>query len=85
MEVFCSDGEVEPAKNQAVRSGDRVLALTTSGAYGHYLGRHLAMAIVPAEYAAEGTPLTVEILDRRHDAVVIAESPHDPENLRPRA
>lgn len=84
LEVFCSDANVEPAKNQAVRSGERIIALTTSGAYGHYLRKYLAMAIVPTEFSSEGTQLTVEILDQRHSAIVIADSPHDPENLRPR-
>jgi dimethylglycine dehydrogenase len=85
LEVSCDGSDVETSKNQAVRSGDRVLGLTTSGAYGHYVKKHLAMVIVPIEFAAEGTQLTVEILDIRYDAVVIAESPHDPENLRPRS
>ncbi|MFD1159282.1 GcvT family protein [Roseovarius aestuarii] len=85
LEVNCEEGKVEPAMNQAVRTGEDVIALTTSGAYGHYLGKHLAMAIIPADYAAEGTKLTVEILGTRYEAVVIPDSPHDPENLRPRA
>lgn len=85
LEVDCEAGGVEPAMNQAVRCGDKVIALTTSGAYGHFLGKHLAMAILPLDHAAEGTRLSVEILDERYDAVVIADSPHDPGNLRPRA
>ena len=85
LEVNCEVGGVEPAMNQAVRTGEDVIALTTSGAYGHYLGKHLAMAVIPADYAAEGTKLTVEILGTRYEAVVIPESPYDPENLRPRA
>ncbi len=84
LEVLVGDADVEPAMNQAVRAGDKVIALTTSGAYGHYLGKHLAMAIVPREFAAEGTKLSVEILDTRYNAIVIADSPHDPQNLRPR-
>jgi dimethylglycine dehydrogenase len=84
LEVFCEGGGVEPAMNQAVRAGEDVIALTTSGAYGHFLGKHLAMAILPKEYAAEGTSLSVEILNERYDAMVIADSPHDPENRRPR-
>jgi dimethylglycine dehydrogenase len=84
LEVSCDGNDVETSKNQAVRSGEAVLGLTTSGAYGHYVKKNLAMVIVPIEFAAEGTQLTVEILDTRYDAVVIAESPHDPENLRPR-
>jgi dimethylglycine dehydrogenase len=85
LEVLVGDADVEPAMNQAVRAGEDVIALTTSGAYGHYVGKHLAMAVVPITHAAKGTQLTVEILEKRYHTVVIADSPHDPENLRPRA
>ena len=85
LEANYNAGGVEPSMNQAVYAGDKVIALTTSGAFGHYIGKHLAMAILPTEYAAEGTLLSIEILDERYEAVVIAESPHDPQNLRPRA
>ena len=84
LEVMLSGTDIEPAKNQTVRSGETVLTLTTSGAYGHSLGKHLAMAILPLGFAAQGTQLTVEILSKRYDAIVIADSPYDPENLRPR-
>ena len=71
--------------NEAVWVGDRVVGITTSGGYAHWLGQSLAVAYVDAAVAAPGTRLGVEILGDRRPAVVLAEPPFDPENLRPRA
>jgi dimethylglycine dehydrogenase len=71
--------------NEAVWAGDRVVGITTSGAYAHWLGRSLAVAYIDAELAMPGTRLAVEILGDRRPAVVLAEPPFDPENRRPRS
>jgi dimethylglycine dehydrogenase len=70
--------------NEAVWAGDRVVGITTSGGYGHWLGRSLAVAYVEAEVAVPDTRLTVEVLGDRRPAVVLTEPPFDPENRRPR-
>jgi dimethylglycine dehydrogenase len=71
--------------NEALWAGDRVAGITTSGGYGYWLGRSLAVAYLDAELARPGTRLAVEILGDRRPAVVLAEPPFDPENLRPRS
>ncbi|HSF02491.1 MAG TPA: glycine cleavage T C-terminal barrel domain-containing protein, partial [Solirubrobacterales bacterium] len=71
--------------NEAVWSGDRIVGITTSGGYGYWLDRSLAVAYVDAEVAVPGTRLAVEILGDRRRAVVLAEPPFDPENRRPRS
>jgi dimethylglycine dehydrogenase len=70
--------------NEAVWAGDRVVGITTSGGYGHWLDRSLAVAYLDAELAVPDTRLAVEILGERRPAVVLAEPPFDPENRRPR-
>lgn len=64
--------------NKAEPTGQYVIALSTSGAYEFCVGKHLAMAAVPIVRDAEGTQLTVEILDKRYEAIVIAKIPHAP-------
>ena len=71
--------------NEAVWVGDRVVGITTSGGYAHWLRRSLAVAYVDAELATPGNRLAVEILGDRHAAVILAEPPFDPENRRPRS
>jgi dimethylglycine dehydrogenase len=71
--------------NEAVWAGDRVVGITTSGGYGHWLGRSLAVAYVDAGIATPGMTLAVEILGDRRPAVVVPEPPFDPENRRPRS
>ncbi|MGH9027566.1 MAG: glycine cleavage T C-terminal barrel domain-containing protein, partial [Acidimicrobiia bacterium] len=71
--------------NEAVWAGDRVVGITTSGGYGYWLDRSLAVAYVDADVAVPGASLAVEILGDRRRAVVLAEPPLDPENHRPRS
>jgi dimethylglycine dehydrogenase len=53
----------------------------TSGGYGWRVGKSLALAMVAPEHAALGTRLEITILGQAHGAVVIPDSPFDPENL----
>jgi dimethylglycine dehydrogenase len=71
--------------NEVVWANDRIAGITTSGGYGHWLGRSLAVAYVDATLATPGTPLTVEILGERRPGRVLSEPPFDPENRRPRS
>src|SRR5262245_54072043 len=71
--------------NEAVWAGDRVVGITTSGGYAHWLDQSLAVAYVDAALATPGTPLTVEVLGEHRPAVVLTEPPFDPENCRPRS
>jgi dimethylglycine dehydrogenase len=71
--------------NEPVWADERVVGITTSGGYGHWLGRSLAIAYLDAPLAAPGTTLAVEILGDRRIARVLSEPPFDPENRRPRS
>ena len=74
--------DADPIGNEPLWQGQRMVGRVTAGAYGHFLGRSLALAYVEA---GVGSRLEIEILGRRYPARVIEDSPHDPENARPRA
>ena len=59
-------------------AGDKV-GFVTSGGYGHYIGKSLAMALVNRDKAAPGTELTVHVVGAERPARVIAPSPYDPD------
>ena len=84
LAVDCADG-LEPAGNQPIYLGEKAVARTLSGAFGHHVGTGLALAYLPPELAEPGTALQLAILGTRCSARVVPDSPHDPRNLRPRA
>mgnify|MGYP000926058809 CR=1 FL=1 len=65
--------------------GDDLVGRATSGGYGWRVGKSLALAMVRPDLAAVGTELEITILGHRHKALVIADSPFDPENNALRA
>ncbi len=72
--------------NEAIYTpnGDLV-GRATHGAFGFRTGKSLALAMVKPGYSAEGTELDIRILGKIHKAVVVGESPFDPENAALRA
>jgi len=69
----------------ALGKADGVVGRVTSGNHGFRIGETLALAMVRPDSAAPGTALSLDILGKRHDAVVVEESPYDPDNVRLRA
>lgn len=57
----------------------------TSGGFGFRVEKSLAVALLPAELAAPGTELEVEIMARRRPARTVADPLYDPANARLRA
>lgn len=78
-------GDADCHGNEAVHAGGRVVGITTSGGYAHWLEKSLAVAYIDAGVAAPGTRLEVEILGECRPAVVAPEPLFDPESRRPRA
>ena len=70
-----------PACATVWREKERV-GLVTSGAYGHRVGRSIALAYVRSDLAKPGSRLDIEILGERRAATVSAEPVFDPENTR---
>ena len=57
----------------------------TSGGFGWRVGKSLALAMVRPDLGEPGTEFDVTLLGERRRAVVVPESPFDPENARLRA
>lgn len=66
------------------RDGKRV-GYITSGAYGHAVGKSLAMALVDKDHCAVGTELSAHVVGVERKARVIAPSPYDPSGSRMRS
>ncbi|GGD16410.1 GcvT family protein [Aureimonas glaciei] len=59
-----------------------MIGRATNGGFGWRVGKSLALAMLRPDLAVEGTRLTIKILGTLHEAVVVGESPFDPENDR---
>jgi len=77
-------GGTEPYQNETVYRDGKPVGRITAGGYGHLVAKALAHAYIDAPFHAEGTALEVSALGERRPARVIAPSPYDPGNARPR-
>ncbi|MEM7323471.1 MAG: FAD-dependent oxidoreductase [Actinomycetota bacterium] len=90
--VYCEvDTDTDPTTgndcrgNEPIYDGDRRIGLTTSGTWGHTVGKSLAFAYVEPAYAAPGAKFDIMLQGDRRTAIVLAEPAWDPTNERPRA
>lgn len=70
----------DPLGNEPIYKGDKMVGRATSGAYGHTLGKSLALGYLAADCVKPGTELEIVILGERYPATVVPESPYDPGN-----
>jgi len=70
--------------NEGVYKKDELVGRVTSGARSHHFGHCISMAYVNMDAADPGTELEIPLLGERRDAVVIKDSPYDPQNKRSR-
>lgn len=84
LAVDCASSNAEPGSNQTIYLAEKPVSRSLSGGFGHHAGTGLVLAYLPTELAIPGTQLELAILGTRYPAWVIPDSPHDPENLRPR-
>lgn len=66
--------------SEPIQRDGELIGRATSGGYGWRTGKSLALAMVAPQHAAPGTEMEIVILGQPHRAVVIADSPFDPEN-----
>ncbi len=66
--------------SEPVTRGGVSVGRTTSGGYGWRTGKSLALAMVKPDCAAPGSELEIRVLGEPHRAIVVADSPFDPEN-----
>jgi dimethylglycine dehydrogenase len=83
MEVDNTDSDC--VGNEPVYHGDKIVGVTTSGAYGHKTGKSLAFAYVPPEMTANGTEFDILVFTEKRKARIIPESIWDAENARLKA
>jgi len=74
--------DADPLGNEPLFAGGALVGRATAGAYGHVLGKSLALAYVKPEFADAGAAMEIEILGEKKRATVLGESPFDPENRR---
>jgi len=80
LDVAAVDSDVRGG--EPVYLDERCVGVTTSGAYGHHVGKSLAFAYVGPDRSGPGTELRVDLLGERCTATVLAEPVYDPQNLR---
>jgi dimethylglycine dehydrogenase len=78
-------GEADVYGGEPVYSDQKVVGVTTSGAYGYAVQKSLALAFVNPEFAEPGSAFDIEILGVRCRAKVLAEPAYDPRNERLRS
>ena len=65
--------------------GGRIMGITTSGAWGHTVGRSLCFAYVDPAFSTPGSTFEIGLLGEHHKATVLDAPAHDPTNERLRA
>jgi dimethylglycine dehydrogenase len=78
-------GDADALGNEPLYAGGQIVGRATAGAFGHVLGKSLALGYVKTAQAEVGNTLEIEILGQRRRATVVVESPLDPDNQKLRA
>jgi dimethylglycine dehydrogenase len=71
--------------NEPIYQNGKLIGRATNGGFGWRVNKSLALAMVRPDQAAIGNELDIRILGKDHKAMVIPESPYDPENAKLRA
>ena len=82
--VVLSDPRSVALGNEPVRAGGEICGRVTSGGYGYTLEASIAYAYLPAEHAAPGTEVAVEVFGEWIDGEVRSEPLFDPDGQRVR-
>jgi len=83
MEVDNTDSDC--MGNEPVYHDGKIVGLTTSGGFGHAVGKSLAFAYVDPKLTTVGTEFDVMVFTEKRKARIIAESIWDPKNERLKA
>jgi 4-methylaminobutanoate oxidase (formaldehyde-forming) len=84
MSTLTLDGEAWVHGGECIMCGDTVLGVTTSGGYGHSIGKAIVMGYIPADYL-ERDDLEVEVFGERFKATRHAQAIYDPKMARMKA
>ncbi|NQW09201.1 MAG: GcvT family protein [Alphaproteobacteria bacterium] len=83
LEIDSDDADT--AGFEPIWDGDTRVGFVTSGAYGHCVGKSIAMAMIDKERIAEGAAFDVHVVGVKKKARIIADSPMNPSGSRMRA
>ncbi len=72
----------DPWGYNPIFQGEKRVGMTSSGGFGHRVGKSIAFGYVPPQLAAPGTRLEVEVLGDKRQATVAAMPLYDPRNER---
>jgi dimethylglycine dehydrogenase len=75
-------GEADAHAYEPVYADGRLVTYVMAGGFGHTVGESIALAYLPAQEAAVGTELEVEILGERRAAHVVSQPLYDADNKR---
>ena len=79
-----TDG-IDVSNDEAILQDGDCVGYVTSGGYAHHVGKSMALGYVPAELAADGTALEVEINGETYAAKVVGKPLYDPAGEKMRA
>jgi len=82
--TFTLDGEAWVHGGECILHGDTVLGVTTSGGFGHSIGKPIVMGYIAAAYLDE-TDFEVEVFGERFKATRHARAIYDPDMTRMKA
>ena len=78
-------GDADARGGEPVYVAGRCVGVTTSGAYGHAVGKSLAFAYMPPAFAQPGRAIEIAVLGERRPGRLLAEPAYDAANQRLRA
>ena len=80
FEVELSDSDVRGG--EPIFSADECIGVTTSGGFGHSVGKSLGFGYVSPDFAASGTEFLIGLLGDKRSARVLQAPAYDPKNER---
>ena len=83
FEVDAIDSDVRGG--EPIFNGDECVGVTTSGGYGFSVNKSLGFGYVEPELAKPGTPLSLDLVGERCNAIVLPGPAYDPRNERLRS
>jgi dimethylglycine dehydrogenase len=83
LEVDAADADA--ANDEGIWIGERCVGFVTSGAFGHHVGRSLALAYLDREVLEDRPEVTVQVIGDPRPARILERPPYDPDGRRLRA
>lgn len=71
-------GDADATSDESIWLGDRLVGFVTSGAYGHYVRKSLALAYIDRDVIEAAPDLTVYVVGEARSGRILPEPPYDP-------